>query len=179
MQIVDLTRGDKGKMEETARLLLEGFTESWNEWDECLAEVEESLQEDRISRVAINDDGRVVGWIAGASNYNGNVWELHPLVVHKDYQRQGIGKVLVYDFENCAKEKGGITVYLGTDDENDGTSLFGQELYPDVLGNLKQIQNKNNHPFAFYKKLGYEVVGVLPDANGFGKPDIFMAKRVK
>ncbi|WP_053372537.1 GNAT family N-acetyltransferase [Paenibacillus sp. FJAT-27812] len=179
MQIVDLTRDAKGKMEEVARLLLEGFTESWNEWDECLEEAEESLQEERISRIAVNDEGRVVGWISGVSNYGGNVWELHPLVVHKDYQGQGVGKALVYDFESRVKEKGGITVYLGTDDESGGTTLFGQELYPDVLGNLKQIQNISNHPFGFYKKLGYEVVGVLPDANGFGKPDIFMAKRVK
>ncbi|WP_218061017.1 GNAT family N-acetyltransferase [Bacillus sp. FJAT-26390] len=100
MQIVDLTRDAKGKMEEVARLLLEGFTESWNEWDECLEEAEESLQEERISRIAVNDEGRVVGWISGVSNYGGNVWELHPLVVHKDYQGQGVGKALVYDFES-------------------------------------------------------------------------------
>jgi aminoglycoside 6'-N-acetyltransferase I len=35
------------------------------------------------------------------------------------------------------------------------------------------------HPYEFYKKVGFTIVGVLPDANGFGKPDIFMAKRVK
>lgn len=34
------------------------------------------------------------------------------------------------------------------------------------------------HPYEFYQKLGYSIVGVLPDANGFEKPDIFMAKRV-
>jgi len=27
--------------------------------------------------------------------------------------------------------------------------------------------------------MGFVIVGVLPDANGFGKPDIFMAKRVQ
>ena len=34
------------------------------------------------------------------------------------------------------------------------------------------------HPFAFYRKLGFVLAGVLPDANGRGKPDIFMAKRL-
>jgi aminoglycoside 6'-N-acetyltransferase I len=179
MQIVHLSGEDKEKIEEVARLLLEGFTEAWNDIEECLSDVEETLQKDRVSRVAVDEDGKIVGWIAGSSSYKGNVWELHPLIVHKDYRNKGIGKALVSDFENCIREKGGITIFLGSDDENNSTNLFGQDLYPDVLGNLKQIQNKNNHPFEFYKKLGFAVVGVLPDANGFGKPDIFMAKRVK
>jgi hypothetical protein len=29
-----------------------------------------------------------------------------------------------------------------------------------------------------YQKLGFVIVGVMPDANGPGKPDIYMAKRV-
>jgi aminoglycoside 6'-N-acetyltransferase I len=29
------------------------------------------------------------------------------------------------------------------------------------------------------QKLGFSVVGVVPDANGLGKPDILMAKRVQ
>lgn len=28
-------------------------------------------------------------------------------------------------------------------------------------------------------EVGFVIVGVMPDANGWGKPDIFMAKRVK
>ena len=34
------------------------------------------------------------------------------------------------------------------------------------------------HPYEFYVKMGYKIVGVIPDANGIGKPDIWMAKRV-
>ena len=30
----------------------------------------------------------------------------------------------------------------------------------------------------FYQKLGYEIVGLIPDANGPGKPDIMMARRL-
>lgn len=178
MEMISLSKDDQGRLEEVARLLLEGFTTSWNDWAECMEEVEESLQNNRISRVAVHVSGKVVGWIAGVSNYRGNVWDLHPLVVHKDYQGQGIGKALVADFECCVREKGGMTIFLGTDDEDNGTSLFGQELYPDVLGSLQQIINRNHHPFGFYEKVGFSIVGVLPDANGFGKPDIFMAKRV-
>jgi aminoglycoside 6'-N-acetyltransferase I len=36
-----------------------------------------------------------------------------------------------------------------------------------------------DHPTAFYQKLGFQIVGVMPDANGIGKPDIIMAKDIK
>jgi len=32
--------------------------------------------------------------------------------------------------------------------------------------------------YEFYQKLGFVIVGVMPDANSFGKPDIYLAKRV-
>lgn len=35
-----------------------------------------------------------------------------------------------------------------------------------------------SHPFLFYRKLGYVVTGVMPDANGRGRPDIYMSKRL-
>jgi aminoglycoside 6'-N-acetyltransferase I len=36
----------------------------------------------------------------------------------------------------------------------------------------------SGHPFGFYRRLGFVLVGVLPDANGPGRPDIFLAKRL-
>jgi aminoglycoside 6'-N-acetyltransferase I len=35
-----------------------------------------------------------------------------------------------------------------------------------------------DHPAGFYLRMGFKVVGLIPDANGPGKPDILMAKRV-
>jgi len=32
--------------------------------------------------------------------------------------------------------------------------------------------------YEFYQKLGFTIVGIIPDANGWGKPDILVAKRV-
>ncbi|MEJ6950359.1 hypothetical protein [Natronospora cellulosivora (SeqCode)] len=77
------------------------------------------------------------------------------------------------------KEKGGVTIWLGSDDEDGSTSLSNVNLYDDLYNKLRNIEkNNNHHPFEFYQKIGYKVVGVLPDANGIGKPDIFLAKRV-
>lgn len=59
------------------------------------------------------------------------------------------------------------------------TSVGGIDLYPDVLRHLRDLRDLGRrHPFLFYQRLGFVVTGVLPDANGPGKPDIFMSKRV-
>ena len=181
MRIVDLTPGAP-EIEQVAGLLMEGFRDtgsaSWRTLAEALEEVQESFQPGRISRIAVDEQNLVLGWIGGFEEYAGNVWELHPLVVRPDSQRQGVGRALVADFEAQVAKRGGHTVRLGTDDENNRTSLGGVDLYPDVLGKLQSIENVGMHPLGFYLKVGYQVVGVIPDANGFGKPDILMAKRI-
>ena len=59
------------------------------------------------------------------------------------------------------------------------TSIGNVDLYPNVFEHLKNITNLKGHSFEFYQKLGYVIIGVIPDANGPGKPDILMAKRLK
>ena len=182
LKITDLNPDNMEAIQKVAELLVRGFREhnpdGWPDIESALQEVEESFQEGRISRIAFNDDNTVIGWIGGIRKYHGKTWELHPLVVHPDYQEKGIGRALVKDFEEQVKERGGITIWIGTDDEDNMTTVSGTDLYPNVLEHLAGIENIKGHPYEFYQKLGYTVVGILPDANGLGKPDIFMAKRV-
>jgi aminoglycoside 6'-N-acetyltransferase I len=182
MLIVDLEPGDDELVRQSATLLVEGFKDNWPDaWpniDAALEEVRESLGEGRISRVAVDEDGAVLGWIGGIPSYEGNVWELHPLVVRADIQRRGIGRALVTDLEERVRERGGFTLWLGTDDETGMTTLSGVDLYPNVLENLANIRNLRGHPYEFYSKLGFSMIGAIPDANGPGKPDIYLAKRV-
>jgi aminoglycoside 6'-N-acetyltransferase I len=56
--------------------------------------------------------------------------------------------------------------------------LGGVDLYPNVWEHIANIKNLGRHPYEFYQKVGFVIVGVVPDANGPGKPDIYMAKRV-
>lgn len=181
MHIVDLNPDEDRAIEQTARLLLEAFrddTPSWPDMASTREEVRVSLASDRLSRVAREDDGTVVGWIGGISGYRGRVWEIHPLAVRPDRQRQGIGRALLNDLEDQVRKQGGLTLWLGTDDENDRTSLGGIDLFPDPLTPLQRIRNLGGHPYEFYMRCGFVLAGVVPDANGFGKPDILLAKRV-
>ena len=99
-------------------------------------------------------------------------------LVAQGQQGRGIGRALVADLEAQVRARGALTLWLGTDDEDDMTSLSGVDLYDDLPGQLAAIRNLKGHPFDFYRKCGFVVAGVVPDANGRGKPDILMAKRV-
>lgn len=183
MKIITLEKKDKKLIQQSAQLLVDAFREHWREaWatlEEGLQEINEMLEDERICRVAIDDENNLLGIIGGISQYDGNVWELHPLAVQPRIQKQGIGKRLVADFENQVRERGGITIVLGSDDEDDMTSLSNVNLYDNLHDQIKNIKNFKNHPYEFYQKMGYVITGVVPDANGIGKPDILMAKRVK
>lgn len=173
--IVDLDLADAQLVNDAAALLTAALPEGWPDLTSARAEVEGSVGPDRISRIARDANGRVVGWIAAHHDY-GYVWELHPLVVAAAVRRQGIGRALVQDLERLVRARGALTLLLGTDDTDGRTSLSGRVLYPDVAAQLAALRNLRDHPVGFYQRLGFVVVGVVPDANGPGKPDILMAK---
>ena len=143
----------------------------------ALEEVHSCLVEDNIAMMAILDS-QLVGFIGAIPQYGKTGWELYPLVVDESHQFKGIGSLLLQSLEYEVASNGGITIYLGTDDEFNQTSLSGVDLYKDTYTKIENIQNTNNHPYEFYMKHGYKIVGVIPDANGIGKPDIMMAKRI-
>jgi aminoglycoside 6'-N-acetyltransferase I len=182
MRIIDLRPGHERIIHAVAAMLIEAFQDHWPDaWpdlESALQEVRESLSEDRISRVAVDDNGVALGWIGAIRMYNGHVWELHPLAVSPAAQGKGIGRALVQDLEEQIAARGGSTLWLGSDDEDNLTSLGGVDLYPNPLEHLANIKNLRGHPFEFYQRLGFIIVGVMPDANGFGKPDIYLAKRI-
>jgi len=181
LSIEELLPDHRCRIEAIACLLQAEFSQTahqaWPTYESALAEVRESLSPGRINLVAMLD-GVVAGWIGGIEQYDGHVVELHPLVVAGRWRRQGIGSALVRALEAAARQRGANTLWLGADDEDGRTSLEGADLYPDLFEKLAAIQNPGGHPYEFYLKNGFRIVGVLPDANGFGKPDIFMAKRI-
>ena len=175
--IVDLTPGQPELLEQAAALLHERMPEGWPTLELAREHLREMLDPARIVRAFVR--GRqLLGWVGGLEHYPGHVWELHPLVVRADHERRGVGRALVEDLEDRVRGLGIRTMFVGSDDELGLTSLAGIDLYPDVIAHLSRLENLNNHPIGFYQRLGYHVIGVMPDANGFGRPDIHLSKRL-
>lgn len=174
-KIVNLSERGADAQRQAAQILVDAFAEHWpDSWptlDDALEEIEDALDPDNLCRIAITDDGTVLGWIGAQPEYYGATWELHPLAVRPDVQGQGIGRALVADLEALVIAQGGTSMMLGSDDENHMTSLSGANLYPDVWSHIQRIENYKGHPYSFYQKLGYTIVGP-------GKPAILMAKRL-
>lgn len=164
-----------------AELLIEGFHEHWPEAWPTLDDAREEFDEVLALGPALGatgEQGTLLGWIAARPEYDGNVWEIHPIVVAEETRGTGLGRALVMEIDTLASAAGVITLRVGSDDEDDMTSLGGVDVYPDPLRHLSEIKDRKGHPFGFYLKCGFSIVGVIPDANGFGKPDILLAKRV-
>lgn len=180
LSIEDLTTTDSARIEEAASLLHAAFSPLgvWTTMAEARQEVVDSIVEDRISRVALNADGTVLGWIGAIRGYDGLVWELHPIVVGEAWRRHGVGRALVADLEAILTARGALTLWLGSDDLAGETSLGGVDLYSALPSALDSVRSWGSHPLPFYRRLGFHLIGVMPDANGPGRPDIFLGKRL-
>lgn len=158
-------------------LLKEAFAQAYATKKALDEEVEEFLAPDYIALIDI-ENGEIKGLVGAKAQYGNTGYELHPLVVKKSWRNQGIGKRLLKALEKHLKHLGCIILYLGSDDEHNQTSLSQSDIYQNPLAALKAIKNLDHHPYSFYLKQGYKLLGVIPDANGFNKPDIIMGKRL-
>jgi len=177
MEIIDLATQAEEVRQQAAALLVAGFDEprGWPDLASAQEEVARVLH-DGFARAALGN-GTLLGWVGGLPEYNGRVWELHPLVVRREDRRRGVGRALVAAFESEARQRAAFTVTLGTDDDSGMTSLADVDLYGDIPRHIADLRDLGrNHPFLFYRKLGFVVTGVMPDANGRGRPDIYMSK---
>jgi len=181
MNIVNMQTLCDTSLKQAAQMLTDELPLGWETFEDAMDEIADLLSLDDGSMffaATKNDD--VLGWCGIMPDYGGNVFELHPLVVRGDMQGRGIGSLLMDTVTAAAKEKGGLTLMLGADDEAPGgeTSFANVDLF-DNLPKLITEFEPGKHQSAFYLKHGFKVVGVMPDANGKGKPDIIMAKSLK
>src|SRR3954465_10824831 len=95
-RIINLTSSDTPLIQQAAQLLVDGFAEHWPDaWptlDEAIETVHEALADDHICRIMVDENSNVLGWIGGLPEYDGLVWELHPMVVRADLRGHDIGR---------------------------------------------------------------------------------------
>lgn len=180
-EIVDLLPSDEDHVNEIAQFLYECFRKYAPEWvpdlESCKKEIQESFQPGRRSRVLLTEDGRAAGWIGAITDEH--LWEIHPIAVSPQDQRLGYGRMLVTDFISLAKESGAVAVWAGTSDETHSTSFSRIDLYRNASTALENFNAPEDHPVNFWSKVGFSLVGVMPDEEGLGKPGIHFAKRIE
>ena len=182
IQIVEFSELSQFQLQQAVRILCECFANTpsvYADLSQADSEVARFIFGEECGALAALDGADVRGWIGWLEGYS-HAWELHPLVVDPSHQGRGIGTSLVRALEHRARSAGMISLWLGADDEAGGTNLYGVDVLPGALKHATTVQpsDQQRHPIAFYRKVGFEVVGLLPDVNGFGKPDILMAKRL-
>jgi len=179
MNIINMVQVSKTQIMQAAQILTDSLPIGWPTLQDAIDEIKERLIPENTLLVAVENE-IVIGW-GGilAPVYNGNVFELHPLAVRSDKRNQGVGRAIVTTLEDEARRQGGLTIHLGADDEiGDGeTSFANVDLYDDLSGKIMNF-SPGTHQSGFYLKLGYKIIGVMPDANGIGKPDIYFGKRL-
>ena len=178
MEIVNFSTLSQAQRTQAAQMLTDELPLGWPTLADAMQEINEILSGDDALLLCAVEDGEVLGW-AGLLPAYAKVFELHPLVVRHDRQRMGIGSALLGEIISAARVKGGLVLLAGADDEGpDGeTSLANVDLYEGLPEKLAAF-DPGLHQAAFYMKNGFKVVGVVPDANGIGKPDIQLAKRL-
>lgn len=181
MEIVDFGALDTTRHAEAATILRDALAHlpsAYNAPGEAEGEVALRCVDGDWLGYAAMDGDRLVGWIGAIRTYS-HGWEIHPLVVAPDRQRRGIGSALLAALESRARGEGALTLFLGSDDDYGGTSLYGRELWPDVVHHVATTEpTDRGHALTFYRRHGYKIVGLLPDVNGAGRPDIVLAKRL-
>ena len=176
MQIINMLALAPDQREGCARILCLSLPIGWPKMEDARKTVEQSTKEGGCA-FAMVEEGQVLAWGGLIPQYDGRVMELHPLAVTPDRQGQGIGSELLAALENVARALSGKTIMLGCDDERGETSLSGAPLFEGLPQRLAEF-TPGEHVSGFYMKKGYGLIGVVPDANGVGKPDILMGKRL-
>jgi aminoglycoside 6'-N-acetyltransferase I len=140
--------------------------------------VKECIADENIC-IGIKINKQLIGWIGLRPMYE-KTWELHPLAILPEFQKKGYGKILINEIEKIAQERGIIGIMAGSDDETSKTSLSEKKITEDnIFEEIRNIKNYKNHPFEFYKKCGFIIVGIIPNANGLKKPDIWLWKDIR
>ena len=143
----------------------------------ALADVVQFAPED-LSLVARDGDGAPIGWLR-AEHFAGQASaEIKLVAVHPARGRQGVGRTLVMAAEERMRAAGCVTMLTTVGDTRGRTNLYGLDVTEDAPHLLASFRCHIDHPAGFFLRVGYRLVGILPDAYGPGKHDFTLARRI-
>ena len=134
-RIIPLKPTDLSFIEEVSNFLVNSFREFSPTWvpdiEAARKKIDESFLKGRVSRILVDEDGKVLGWVAAIKDPH--VWEIHPIAVPIEQQRGGFGTLLIKEISNLAKCEGAAGIWAGTGDETGATSLSTTDIYSDPV----------------------------------------------
>lgn len=134
---------------------------------------------DAITFVALNLAGEVCGLASAAPYRASTMLRMQLLGVDPPFQRRGVGRALVRTVEDAAREAGMSTLVIALEDEAGLTSLSGRSLFPDPLAPMTKFVPPAAHPSIFLKRMGFALTGVLPEAAGPRRPELWFARSLE
>ena len=94
-QIIDMPAKSERLHEEAAQVLFEGFQEhmpnAFPDMKAACKQVSDSVQDGWISRIAVDERGKLLGWIGAVAVYNRRSWVLTPMVVRPEVRELASG----------------------------------------------------------------------------------------
>ena len=177
-KIIRLDPANQTHIEQIAQFLHQCFRKYSPDWlptiSDCRQEIAESFEPGRSSLVMLDEQDHAIGWTGAI--WDENVWEIHPIAVSPNHQHQGVGAALVNEICQLARQNGAAAIWAGTSDETGATNFSQTDLYTNPIKAMEQIEAPDDHAINFWRHIGFTLVGVLPDAEGRGKPGIHFAK---
>jgi aminoglycoside 6'-N-acetyltransferase I len=170
--------GDDRFLEEASILLETVYPHLALTPGDALEEISRIQTDESIFIVRLVED-ELIGMIGARPTHGSTGYELFPHVVDPTEQNQGLGTVLLYMLEKELAKRGATVLFLATEDEFGDTTLYDTDLFAEPFEPMRTMKAVNWHPFVFYRRRGFQVCGVIPDAFGVGKPDILMAKKIQ